>query len=457
MLAIHLQPQPPQSQLVQESPSPTVYRVHSLNHALLLAQIILNKNNTPKADALELEDSLPGIFVIGGSGLLSEAFDHPGLERILETQIRADLTTLLSSSNNNNSKAIFARPMPKDFQEVLSESKANSVYASHDKKQVIGDAVMKVFVRRRPTVERDYLNLLARVMNHGVAEVDRTGVGTISTFGEMFRCDLKDGFPLLTSKKVFWKGVEEELLWFLRGETNVAKLHAAGVHFWDGNLNSTHMKSLKLPHGELGPIYGRQWRSFGPDGPVCVHGCLLPGVDQMKRLIDDIRATPNSRRLIVTAWNPMVVDKVALPSCHCFMQFQVKNAHLSCLVYLRSNDLFLGAPLNIASYALLTNIIAGITGLQPGSLIYTIGDAHVYKNHVDQVKLQLKRPNRPLPTLQIDQKIIQQIYPISTSNTSTNVTTLTTKVGPNFEVLTRKHFALLNYHPLSSISAPMAV
>jgi thymidylate synthase len=212
-----------------------------------------------------------------------------------------------------------------------------------------------------------------------------------------------------------------------------------------------------LPPGELGPIYGRQWRAFGPDVPVCPHGCVVPGVDQIKRLIDDIRKSPNSRRLIVSAWNPMVVDKVALPSCHCFMQFEVKAGKLSCLVYLRSNDLLLGAPFNIASYALLTHIVAGITGLKVGSLVYTIGNAHIYKSHMKHLQIQISRPNRILPKLVMDAKAIEQIYPASSTETGTAKDAESGSRGPDFSKLRRTHFSLVGYHPLSKIPAPMAV
>jgi thymidylate synthase len=509
VLAIRLQPQPPASQLIQEATHST-FRTHSLKHALLLAQLLIAQptptktNPTPAtvtaaastatmastattattasttttttttttaaSTSVNEKDTKEGfgpsndeggmapIFVIGGSRLLSEAFEHPGLERILETRMQLNSSCLTSENTNETIEitTIFNKPVPSEFVEVDHRVYKQSVFLPTTQNATtataataIGDATMQIWVRRRAGGERAYLNLLAKVMTDGVAEVDRTGVGTISTFGEMFRCDLCDGFPLLTTKRVFWKGVVEELLWFLRGETNVAKLHEADVHFWDGNLNSEHTKNLKLPPGELGPVYGRQWRAFGPDGVVCSHGCLVPGVDQMKRLVDDIRASPNSRRLIVTAWNPMVIDKVALPSCHCFMQFEVKNKQLSCLIYLRSNDLFLGAPLNIASYALLTHILAAMTGLRPGTLVYTVGNAHIYKNHLNQVKQQLARSNRPLPTLTMDLKIIEQIYPAASGS---NIS-----ISPNFGLLSRKHFVLSDYYPLSTISATMAV
>jgi thymidylate synthase len=343
-----------------------------------------------------------------------------------------------------------------------------------------GVAEMSIWVSRRAGAESRYLALVQRVLMGGTDEVDRTGVGTRSTFGEMFRCNLADGFPMLTTKAVYWKGVVEELLWFLRGETNVKSLQDRNVHIWDLNAESPHTKSLGLPPGELGPIYGRQWRAFGPPDH---HGCsahpaaaataVVASVDQIRRLIDDIRRTPNSRRLILTAWNPMVIDRVALPSCHCFAQFEVKSGRLSCLVYIRSNDLFLGAPFNIASYALLTHIIAAITDLQVGELVYTVGNAHLYRNHIEQVKRQLSRPVRLLPNLQIDRKAVATIYPppmpktmpsptptptaeLSAPSSSPIIETPVGK-GPDFSGLRFENFRLVGYDPLPAIGGDMAV
>lgn len=224
-----------------------------------------------------------------------------------------------------------------------------------------------------------YLQLLENIRTAGNRRGDRTGTGTISLFGPQMIFDLRKGFPIVTTKKVFWRGVVEELLWMLRGSTNVKELQAKNVHIWDEWADES---------GELGPVYGAQWRNFG-------------GVDQIHNLIERIKAKPEDRRLIVSAWNPAEVDKMKLPPCHAFFQCYVEAGRLSLKMYQRSADMFLGVPFNIASYALLTHILAHLTGLKPGTFIHTFGDAHIYLNHLDQVDVQLIRDPRPLPTLQI--------------------------------------------------------
>ena len=220
--------------------------------------------------------------------------------------------------------------------------------------------------------ERQYLGLLADVLVNGVQRGDRTGTGTLGVFGRQMRFDLARGFPLLTTKKLHLRSIIVELLWFLRGETNIAWLKDNGVSIWDEWADA---------EGELGPVYGKQWRSWAaPDGRV---------IDQIANVVEAIRANPNSRRHIVSAWNPADVDDMALPPCHCLFQFFVADGKLSCLLYQRSADLFLGVPFNIASYALLTLMTAQATGLQPGEFVHTLGDAHLYLNHVEQAKLQL--------------------------------------------------------------------
>ena len=229
---------------------------------------------------------------------------------------------------------------------------------------------------------RTYLNLLDHVLTRGVAKGDRTGTGTLSTFGYQMRFDLSEGFPLLTTKKLHTRSIVAELLWFLRGETNVAWLHDHGVSIWD---------EWAGPDGELGPVYGRQWRSWAaPDGRV---------IDQITDVLHAIRANPNSRRLVVSAWNPADVDRMALPPCHCLFQFHVAEGKLSCQLYQRSADIFLGVPFNIASYALLTHMVAQAVGLQPGEFVHSFGDVHLYLNHVEQAREQLTREPRPLPRL----------------------------------------------------------
>jgi thymidylate synthase len=232
---------------------------------------------------------------------------------------------------------------------------------------------------------QQYLDLLSRVLNTGTRKSDRTGTGTRSVFGHQSRYDLGAGFPLLTTKKLHLKSIIHELLWFLRGETNVASLHEAGVTIWDDWADD---------EGELGPVYGKQWRSW----PTADGG----SIDQMAEVVRAIRETPDSRRLVVSAWNVAQVPQMALPPCHLLFQFYVAEERLSCQLYQRSADVFLGVPFNIASYALLTLMVAQVTGLQPGEFIHTLGDAHLYENHLEQAELQLSRQPRRLPTMRIN-------------------------------------------------------
>ncbi|MCP4318323.1 MAG: thymidylate synthase [Hyphomicrobiales bacterium] len=232
---------------------------------------------------------------------------------------------------------------------------------------------------------RQYHDLLRRVLENGVDRSDRTGTGTRSVFGHQMRFDLAAGFPVLTTKKLHLRSIIIELLWFLRGETNIAWLKENGVSIWDEWADA---------RGELGPVYGYQWRSWpGPDGK---------SIDQIATVIDSIKNNPTSRRHIVSAWNPALVDEMALPPCHCLFQFYVAEGRLSCQLYQRSADIFLGIPFNIASYALLTLMIAQVTGLEPGDFVLTLGDAHLYADHIEKAELQLTRDTRPLPTMRIN-------------------------------------------------------
>ncbi|GGD20310.1 thymidylate synthase [Aureimonas glaciei] len=232
---------------------------------------------------------------------------------------------------------------------------------------------------------RAYLDLIDRVLSEGVDKGDRTGTGTRSVFGHQMRFDLSKGFPLVTTKKLHIRSIVHELLWFLKGDTNIAYLNANGVRIWDDWADEK---------GELGPVYGAQWRSW-PD--------YQGGhIDQIAEVVREIRKNPNSRRLIVSAWNPALVDEMALPPCHCLFQFYVADGRLSCQLYQRSADIFLGVPFNIASYALLTAMVAQATGLEAGDFVHTLGDAHLYANHIEQARLQLSREPLPLPTLRLN-------------------------------------------------------
>jgi thymidylate synthase len=232
---------------------------------------------------------------------------------------------------------------------------------------------------------QQYHDLMRRILDEGVSKSDRTGTGTISVFGHQMRFDLAKGFPLLTTKKVHTRSIIHELLWFLKGETNIAYLKENGVSIWDEWADE---------NGELGPIYGYQWRSWPtPDGQH---------IDQISQVIEQLKNNPDSRRIIVSAWNVSEISKMALPPCHAFFQFYVANGKLSCLLYQRSADVFLGVPFNIASYALLTMMVAQVCDLEPGEFIHTLGDAHLYSNHLEQTNLQLSRDFKSLPSLKLN-------------------------------------------------------
>ncbi|UDF02897.1 thymidylate synthase [Asticcacaulis sp. AND118] len=235
--------------------------------------------------------------------------------------------------------------------------------------------------------EYQYLNLLSDLLDNGVTRMDRTGTGTIGLFGRQIRFDLSKGFPLLTTKKVHFKSVAVELLWFLRGDTNVKYLHDHKVSIWDEWADE---------NGDLGPVYGKQWRSWAaPDGR---------SIDQMAQLVENLKTNPYSRRHVISAWNPSEVDDMALPPCHCLFQFFVADGKLSCQLYQRSADIFLGVPFNIASYALLTHMVAQAVGLQVGDFVHSFGDVHLYLNHVEQARTQLTRDPLPFPALKLADK-----------------------------------------------------
>ena len=262
---------------------------------------------------------------------------------------------------------------------------------------------------------QQYLDLLRAARERGTFKQDRTGTGTYSLFGWQMRFDLASGFPLVTTKKTHLRSIIHELLWFLQGATNIAYLKENKVTIWDEWADE---------NGDLGPVYGAQWRSWpGADGPI----------DQVAKLVEMIKRNPDSRRLIVSAWNPAEVDKMALPPCHCLFQFYVLDGKLSCQLYQRSADIFLGVPFNIASYALLTMMIAQVTGLKPGDFVHSLGDAHLYANHVEQADLQLSREPRPLPAMALNPAVTDLF------------------------AFKYEDFTLTGYDPYPAISAPIAV
>jgi thymidylate synthase len=263
---------------------------------------------------------------------------------------------------------------------------------------------------------QQYLDLMRHVRHHGTRKEDRTGTGTLSVFGHQMRFDLNEGFPLVTTKKLHLRSIIHELLWFIRGDTNIRYLHDNKVTIWDEWADE---------NGDLGPVYGKQWRSWpGRNGET---------IDQLADVIRRIKSSPDSRRLLVTAWNPADVDEMALPPCHCLFQFYVVNGKLSCQLYQRSADVFLGVPFNIASYAMLTHMIAEVAGLGVGDFVHTLGDTHIYLNHLEQADLQLSRQPKPLPQLSFARKV------------------------QNIEDFHFEDFVIAGYEPHAAIAAPVAV
>lgn len=267
--------------------------------------------------------------------------------------------------------------------------------------------------------EYQYLNLLKDIMNNGKRKNDRTGTGTLSLFGSQSRYSLANGtMPLLTTKRVFWRGVVEELLWFLRGSTDANELSKAGVHIWDGNGSRQFLDSLGFTdreEGDLGPVYGFQWRHFGAPYRDMRTDYGTEGVDQITNIINTIKSNPDDRRIILCSWNPADLSKMALPPCHCLAQFYVYEDELSCQLYQRSADVGLGVPFNIASYALLTHMMAKVTGKRASEFVHTTGDTHIYVNHIEALKKQLERKPRPFPKLVI-KRDVTDIFDFKTSD-----------------------------------------
>ena len=259
--------------------------------------------------------------------------------------------------------------------------------------------------------EKQYLNLVRSVLERGEPRTDRTGTGTLSVFGASMRFSLREGFPLLTTKRVFWKAVCEELLWFIRGDTDARHLSEKGVRIWDANSSRAFLDSmgfLDREEGDLGPIYGFQWRHWGAEYGTAKDDYQGKGVDQLRQVIELIKTEPSSRRIILSAWNPTAIPKMALPPCHVMAQFYVSGSkELSCQLYQRSADLGLGVPFNIASYSLLTHMIAQVCGLAVGDFVHVLGDAHVYANHVEALTDQIEREPRSFPTLRLNSRITE--------------------------------------------------
>lgn len=365
------------------------------------------------ADAVEklgAQADVEEIFVIGGQAAYKEAMEMPSCKHIFMTRIGKEFECdaffpafdvaqfkAVHVSTTRNSKGL-----PYDFivyERYDAASKVAGCCQDSAPLTALGGSGKMLHE------EYQYLDAIREIIDKGISTDDRTGVGTRSLFGKMMRFDLRTSFPLLTTKRVFWRGVFEELLWFVRGDTNAKHLSEKGVKIWDGNGSKEFLEKRGLGHreeGDLGPVYGFQWRHFGAKYVDMHTDYTGQGVDQLAECIKKIKEDPTDRRILLSAWNPADLGEMALPPCHMFCQFYVSNGELSCLMYQRSADMGLGVPFNIASYALLTMMVAQVCGLKPGEFVHTLGNAHVYQNHVGALEEQLKRTPRPFPLLRIN-------------------------------------------------------
>jgi dihydrofolate reductase / thymidylate synthase len=385
--------------------------------------------------------SLPSktAYVIGGAGLYAEALTREDCSTVFATRIGIDTWE--------------CDVHVPEMETVVNSWTAVSVSETHSA-ETGGELIPFDFVEYRnpqyflfstiPNIrmpqhaEYQYLQLIEKIIAEGIAVEDRTGVGTLSLFGQSSTYDLSETFPMLTTKRVFWRGVVEELLWFVKGDTNAKRLSDKGVKIWDGNGSRAFLDSRGLSHREemdLGPVYGFQWRHFGAKY-VDMHADYSgQGVDQLAACIEAIKTNPTDRRIILTAWNPAALHEMALPPCHMFCQFNVQEDRLNCAMYQRSCDVGLGVPFNIASYSLLTCMIAKICGLKPGKFVHFMGDTHVYSNHVEPLKEQLRRTPKPFPCLRIkDRADLMSVDDFDAAD-----------------------FELIGYNPLGKISMEMAV
>jgi len=360
---------------------------------------------------LGARDDVSEIFAIGGESVYKEALGMPACNRIFLTRIAKDIecdaffpafdeslfkVSYISKTSSKDN-------LPYDF--VVYDRIPESEEAKRRKLDVSPAMLALGGSEQFLHEEYQYLNLIREISEKGVFMDDRTGTGTVSLFGKSMRYDLKKSFPLLTTKRVFWRGIVEELLWFIKGDTNGKHLSEKGIKIWDGNGSREFLDKRGLSHreeGDLGPVYGFQWRHFGAKY-VDMHADYTgQGVDQLAECINKIKNDPTDRRILLSAWNPADLSLMALPPCHMFCQFYVANGELSCLMYQRSADCGLGVPFNIASYALLTCMMAQVCGLKAGEFIHNMGNTHVYKNHIEPLKTQLARTPRPFPTLKIN-------------------------------------------------------
>ena len=408
-------------------------------------------------------DELGEIFIIGGSELyersIKEKYVHTILLTSVDTPPEMEFDTFfpdfLKDGSNDDDDDDDESPTWKlsvdDDDDDDEEAKIRSRYGVAGEIGEGGSSnggglsyKMLKYVRSNQE-EVQYLSLIRKILKNGIVRGDRTGTGTKSLFGAQMRFDLRDGtLPLLTTKKTFWRGVAEELLWFISGSTNANLLKEKKVRIWDGNASKEFLESRGLGHreeGDLGPVYGFQWRHFGADYIDMHTDYTGKGVDQLAQCIDKIKNNPEDRRILMSAWNPSALDEMALPPCHLLCQFYVDTTanEVSCHMYQRSADMGLGVPFNIASYALLTHLIAHVTGRKPGELVHTLGDAHVYMNHIEPLKEQLERTPRPFPKLFIDDNVGDD------------------KTPKSIDDFTYEDLHVVGYHPHEKISMKMAV
>ena len=378
------------------------------------------------------KSELGEIFIIGGAELyevsIKKKYVHTVMMTSVETPDDMEFDTFFPD--------IFGDC---DGESEWKEDEENGVRHTHEDN---GLSYKFLKYMRANKEEEQYLSLIRKILKEGIERGDRTGTGTKSLFGAQMRFDLRDGtLPLLTTKKTFWRGVAEELLWFISGSTNANLLQEKNIHIWDGNASKEFLESRGLGHreeGDLGPVYGFQWRHFGAEYKDMHTDYTGQGVDQLAQCIDKIKNNPEDRRILLSAWNPSALDEMALPPCHLLCQFYVdtNSNEVSCHMYQRSADMGLGVPFNIASYALLTHLVAHVTGRKPGDLVHTLGDAHVYLNHIEPLKEQLERTPRAFPKLFI------------TDDSETPKT---------IDDFTYKDLHVVGYHPFEAISMKMAV
>jgi dihydrofolate reductase/thymidylate synthase len=401
------------------------------------AGVIVASSISGALESLEARDDVDEIFVIGGQRAYEEALGMDACQRIYMTRVGKDMEcdAFFPAFNEMDfnivhvSKTFAHEDIPFDF--VVYEKKRETTTAL-----VKSAALAAAGGAQLLHEEYEYLKAIREIIENGVTMEDRTGVGTRSMFGKMMRFDLRSSFPLLTTKRTFWRGVVEELLWFVRGDTNGKHLSEKGVKIWDANGSREFLDKRGLSHreeGDLGPVYGFQWRHFGAKY-VDMHADYTgQGVDQLAECIRQIKEDPTDRRILLSAWNPADLSLMALPPCHMFCQFYVANGELSCLMYQRSCDMGLGVPFNIASYSLLTCMMAQVCGLKPGEFIHSMGNAHVYNNHIEPLKTQLERTPRPFPLLRINPDV------------------------KDIDGFKASDFELIGYNPLGKIAMEMAV